>query len=172
MCPAGAFRTSTTMIRVNILALGLAAAIGNSVAFSPLGIHDLLQESFQAVPSSPSDPTPFPVHHATRSFWMAGAPGVNPLAREGSSGPLTTEADVCIIGSGITGVSVAYHLSELLKKDNKIQSDPLSVVIFEARDFCELLFRPLDATYCIWFSFFQVPGQQVLYYPKAGADCD
>ena len=102
---------------------------------------------------------------------MASAPGLNPLAREGSSGPLTTDADVCIIGSGITGVSVAYHLSELLKKDNEIQSDQLSVVIFEARDFCELPFHPLNATYCIWFSF-QVPGQQVLYPLKAGADCD
>jgi hypothetical protein len=122
------------MTRVNILALGLAAVMGNSVAFSPLGFHDLLQESFQAVPLLPS----LPVHNATRSFWMAGAPGVNPLAREGSSGPLTTDADVCIIGSGITGVSVAYHLAELLKKNDEIRSDPFSVVILEARDFCEL----------------------------------
>jgi FAD dependent oxidoreductase len=136
------------MTRVNLLALGLAAAMGNSVAFSPLGLHDdLLQESFQAVLPSPSDSTPFPVHNATHSFWLAGAPGVNPLAREGSSGPLTTNADICIIGSGITGVSVAYHLAEMLKKDNETGSDPLSVVILEARDFCELLFHLLNATY-------------------------
>ncbi|SRR6266702_1897038 len=162
-CAAGAFRTPATMTRVNILALGLVAVIGNSAAFSPLGLRNPLQESFQAIPSLPSDSTSFPVHNATRSFWMAGAPGVNPLAREGSSGPLTTDADVCIIGSGITGVSVAYHLSELLKKDNEIRSDPLSVVILEARDFCEFPVPFLNATY--WFSF-QVLGQQVLYLPK------
>ncbi|KAH8980511.1 FAD dependent oxidoreductase [Lactarius hatsudake] len=126
------------MTRVNILrlTLGLVAVMGNSAAFSPLGPHNPLQEPFQAVHSLPSDSTSFPVHNATRSFWMAGAPGANPLAREGSSGPLTTDADVCIIGSGITGVSVAYHLSELLKKDSETRSDPLSVVILEARDFC------------------------------------
>ena len=123
------------MTRVNIVALGLAAAMGNSVAFSLLGLHDLLQESFQTVPSFSSKS--FPAHNATRSFWMAGGPVVNPLAHEGSSGPLTTDADVCIIGSGITGVSVAYHLAEVLKKDDGLRSDPLSVVILEARDFCE-----------------------------------
>ena len=118
------------MTRINILTLGLVVAMGSSVAISSgsLGLHDLLQESFQAAPSE----SPFPVHNATRSYWMAGVPGVNPLAREGSSGPLTTDADVCIIGSGITGVSVAYHLSQLMGKD------PLSVVILEARDFCAL----------------------------------
>jgi hypothetical protein len=149
------------MTRVNTLALGLAAVIGNAVAFSPLDLHDLFQESFLA---ATSDSTQFPVHNATRSFWMAGAPGVNPLAHEGSSGPLTTDADVCIIGSGITGVSVAYHLSELLKKkdDNETRSDPLNVVIFEARDFCERPLR-LNATYP--YSF-QVLGLQVLYHPK------
>jgi hypothetical protein len=158
------------MTRVNILALGIAAALGNSVAFSPLGHHDLLQESFQA---TPSDSRPFPVHNASRSFWMASAPGVNPLAREGSSGPLTTDADVCIIGSGITGVSVAYHLSEMLKKeDNETRSDPLSVVIFEARDFCELPFHSSEHNlflllFCV---FFQVLGQQVLYHPKLAID--
>jgi hypothetical protein len=139
------------MTRVNILALGLVVVMGNSAAFSPLGLHDPLQESFQAVPLLPSDST-FPVYNATRSFWMAGAPGVNPLAREGSSGPLTTNADVCIIGSGITGVSVAYHLSELLKKDNETRSDSLSVVILEARDFCELPFHLLNATYLVFLS--------------------
>ena len=133
------------MTRINILALGLVATIGTSVAFSssPLGLHDLLQESFQSAPSE----SPFPVRNATRSFWMEGAPGVNPFAHEGSSGHLTTDADVCIIGSGITGVSVAYHLSELM------DTDPLSVVIFEARDFCApSVFLPYHCE-CSLFSF-------------------
>ncbi len=45
------------------------------------------------------------------------------------------EADICVIGSGITGVSVAYHLSKLFG-NNATSQEALSVVIFEARDFC------------------------------------
>jgi glycine/D-amino acid oxidase-like deaminating enzyme len=62
------------------------------------------------------------------------------LAAEGSDGPFTGDADICIIGSGITGVSAAYHLAlaaergDLPRADN---SGPLRVVILEARDFCE-----------------------------------
>jgi cation diffusion facilitator CzcD-associated flavoprotein CzcO len=66
---------------------------------------------------------------------MHGAPDVNPLARIGSTGPLTANADICIIGSGITGVSVAYHLSKLLGDDATLR-DALNIVILEARDFC------------------------------------
>ncbi|KAH9957017.1 FAD dependent oxidoreductase-domain-containing protein [Russula dissimulans] len=96
-----------------------------------------LPDQFQAnlPPSLQSASESFPVPNGTRSFWMAAAPGVNPLARAGSTGPLTVDADVCIIGSGIAGVSVAYHLSKLFG-DNVTSQDPLSVVILEARDFC------------------------------------
>jgi glycine/D-amino acid oxidase-like deaminating enzyme len=66
---------------------------------------------------------------------MYGAPDANPLARVGSTGSLTADADICIIGSGITGVSVAYHLSKLLGDDATLQ-DALNIVILEARDFC------------------------------------
>ncbi|KAH9933172.1 FAD dependent oxidoreductase [Epithele typhae] len=46
---------------------------------------------------------------------------------EGSTGPLTPFADVCIIGSGISGLSAAYNLAD---------EPGLGVVVFEARDFC------------------------------------
>ncbi|KAJ7923506.1 FAD dependent oxidoreductase [Mycena leptocephala] len=65
-----------------------------------------------------------PVPNPTRSFWI-DTPGANPLAAEGSDGPFVDDADICIIGSGITGVSAAYHLA----------TAPLRVVILEARDF-------------------------------------
>ncbi|KAF8141326.1 FAD dependent oxidoreductase [Boletus edulis] len=83
-----------------------------------------------------SDPKPagLPSQNPTRSFWANSSPDANPLSREGSTGPLITDADVCIIGSGITGVGVAYHLSEAIET-NVLQS-PLKVVILEARDFC------------------------------------
>ncbi|KZV72829.1 FAD dependent oxidoreductase [Peniophora sp. CONT] len=74
-----------------------------------------------------------PVTNPTKAFWTHSTPDCNPLAAEGSDGPLTAEADVCIIGSGITGVSIAYHLSNLIKKGDS--ANP-RVVIIEARDFC------------------------------------
>ena len=84
-----------------------------------------------------ADPAPLPVPNPTRSFWIDSAPDANPLAKQGSTGPLTHDSDICIIGSGITGVSAAYHISRLLA-DNPSSSTPLKVVILEARDFCEI----------------------------------
>ena len=74
-----------------------------------------------------------PHENPTKSFWTHGTEDANPLAKEGSKGPLTTDADIVIIGSGITGVGTAYHLSGLAGAENL----PLSVLILEARDFCE-----------------------------------
>ncbi|KAG7448005.1 FAD dependent oxidoreductase [Guyanagaster necrorhizus] len=67
-----------------------------------------------------------PAANPTRSFWI-DTPDANPLGGEGSTGVLTQDADVCIIGSGITGVSAAYHLSN---------NSGLKVIVLEARDFC------------------------------------
>ncbi|KAG9308140.1 FAD dependent oxidoreductase [Chiua virens] len=78
-------------------------------------------------------PAGLPSPNPTRSFWTHSSPDANPLASEGSTGPLTTDADVCIIGSGFTGIGVAYHLSEAIEA-NVLQS--LKVVVLEARDFC------------------------------------
>jgi hypothetical protein len=77
-----------------------------------------------------SNSTGLPVPNPTHSFWI-DSPHANPLAKEGSSGPLTKDADVCIIGAGITGVSSAYHLAQKLGTGK-------TVVILEARDFCEV----------------------------------
>ncbi|TFK48504.1 FAD dependent oxidoreductase [Heliocybe sulcata] len=77
-------------------------------------------------------PASLPVPNPTKSYWLHGESGVNPLASEGSEGPLTADADICVIGAGITGVSTAYHLSKLVR--NPVR--PLKVVILEARDFC------------------------------------
>ena len=80
-------------------------------------------------------PPSLPVHNSTKSFWTHGSHDANPLARAGSEDELTEDADVCIVGSGITGVSTAYHLSKSL--ENEVARDaPLKAVILEARDFC------------------------------------
>jgi hypothetical protein len=78
-----------------------------------------------------------PVANPTISYWTHGPNGVhqhdaNPLADYGSTGALTKDADVCIIGAGITGVSAAYHLSKMWPRDRM----PLKTVVLEARDFC------------------------------------
>lgn len=79
------------------------------------------------------EPAGLPVPNPSRAFWTHGEPDCNPLAREGSDGPLASDADVCIIGSGITGVSCAYHLAQLQGRHDH----PLKIVILEARDFCQ-----------------------------------
>ncbi|KAJ3994462.1 DAO-domain-containing protein [Lentinula boryana] len=75
-----------------------------------------------------------PVANATKSFWI-NTPGANILANEGSSGPLTEDADVCIIGSGMTGVSAAYHLAKALE-GSETSSLHVKAVVLEAREFC------------------------------------
>ncbi|KAG6827497.1 hypothetical protein H0H92_011550 [Tricholoma furcatifolium] len=83
----------------------------------------------------PAPPHPgrlgLPVSNSTHSFWI-NTPGANPLAKEGSEGNLVDDADIVIIGSGITGVSAAYHLARNLNSGGS----PSKVVILEARDFC------------------------------------
>ncbi|CAE7057312.1 unnamed protein product [Rhizoctonia solani] len=77
---------------------------------------------------------PLPIPNPTKSFWLDSEPSANPLGQVGSTGPLPDAADVVIIGSGITGCSTAYHLSQLFQKSGGKKGR--SVVILEARDFC------------------------------------
>ncbi|KAH9852000.1 FAD dependent oxidoreductase [Lenzites betulinus] len=89
------------------------------------------QQAVLEGPAQSSQAASLPVPNPTKSFWL-DTPDANPLAKEGSDGPLTADADIVILGSGITGVSAAYHLSRLLSATDQ----PLKVVILEARDFC------------------------------------
>lgn len=78
-----------------------------------------------------------PVPNPTHSFWI-NLPGANPLGKEGSQDDVTPDADICIIGSGITGVSAAYHLARNLPTTDCV---PSKVVILEARDFCKAFIK-------------------------------
>ncbi|KAF7308157.1 DAO domain-containing protein [Mycena chlorophos] len=83
-------------------------------------------------------PAALPHPNPTHSFWTH-TPGANPLASEGSTGPLTDAADVCIVGSGITGVSASYHLAKAVKVGTlpvPAGKSRLRAVVLEARDFC------------------------------------
>lgn len=101
------------------LVVGCLAAVDNVAQF-PVNI-------------SPHEPASLPVANSTRSYW--NTPDANPLAAEGSEGPLTDDADICIIGSGMSGTSAVYHLA---RYSEKADSKSLKVVVLEARDFCKL----------------------------------
>ncbi|KAI0750588.1 FAD dependent oxidoreductase [Irpex lacteus] len=93
-----------------------------------------LQASPQTVDGRPSV---LPLTNSTVSYWMKYLDKDHkPALNHGSEGTLTNEADICIIGSGITGVSTAYHLSQAIASGEKVTKDPLKVVILEAREFC------------------------------------
>lgn len=94
----------------------------------PLGVYSTDVEHFNDYTLNRASPAPLPVPNSTKSFWLHPQSVVNPLADEGSDGYLVQDADVCIIGSGITGVSSAYHLSREIPGKK--------VVVLEAREFC------------------------------------
>ena len=92
------------------------------------------------------EPAPLPVSNPTVPFWSAHPESDNPLAKVGSQGPLTHDADVCIIGTGTTGVSAAYHVARGVA-ERPLSKDPLKIVLLEARDFCEFAKRPKGDIY-------------------------
>jgi len=100
-----------------------------AVPLNQLPIH---QKVLQA--PTKSKPAELPAANPTRSFWI-NTPNANPLAREGSEGLLTSDVDVCIIGSGITGVSTAYHLAKTIESRGNDVS--LRTLILDAREFCK-----------------------------------
>lgn len=95
---------------------------------------DALDDDENTLRNSSRRTADLPTPNPSKSFWTDSSPGCNPLAREGSEGALTSEADVCIIGSGITGISCAYHLSRMSPSDK-----PLKIAVLDARDFCKCL---------------------------------
>ncbi|KAI0032695.1 FAD dependent oxidoreductase [Vararia minispora EC-137] len=101
----------------------------------PLNQDHHVQHALETWPDR--GPASLPVPNPSKSFWIDSSPDANVLAVEGSNGPLTTDVDVCIIGSGITGVSVAYHLAKLVQAKSEFGlKSPVHAVVLEARDFC------------------------------------
>ncbi|THU98084.1 DAO-domain-containing protein [Dendrothele bispora CBS 962.96] len=83
-------------------------------------------------PTSEHPPASLPVSNPTKSFWI-NTPNANPLANEGSQGALTKEADVCVIGSGMAGISAVYHMANAVVGHSERK---LEAVVLEAREFC------------------------------------
>lgn len=74
-----------------------------------------------------------PQNTTTSSFWLKD-PHTSFASR--SSKPLPAEADIVIIGSGITGASIARTLLENGIKSNTSNPETPSVIMVEARDIC------------------------------------
>ena len=90
------------------------------------------------------EPAGLPVSNPTIPLWSAH-PEDNPLAKVGSEGPLTSDADVCIIGTGTTGTSAAYHVAKSVA-ETPLQGDPLKIVLLEARDFCTSCIQTMSSS--------------------------
>lgn len=73
----------------------------------------------------------FPVDNPTVSFWQRNL-NITPSPTEGCEQPLPSDVDICIIGSGITGVGAAYHLAQQFSQEQR----SIKAVILEAREFC------------------------------------
>jgi hypothetical protein len=95
---------------------------------------DQLDISQKILESTEPKPAPLPVPSPTQSFWMTE----NELAKHGSEDVPDNDADIVIIGSGITGVGAAYHIARMLAEKDK-SGVPKKVVILEARDFCKII---------------------------------
>ena len=67
----------------------------------------------------------FPVANPTLSYWRSELHEIDSFRSE----QFPSECDVLIVGSGISGVSTAYHILN----DNPL---PPSVVLLEARKIC------------------------------------
>lgn len=81
-----------------------------------------------------------PSLNSTTSFWLDLPPEERPLANVGSTGSLTQDADICVIGSGITGVGVVWHLVKNLQ-DSLEDSPKTKIVLLEARQFCKVILQ-------------------------------
>ncbi|KAE8157536.1 FAD dependent oxidoreductase-domain-containing protein [Aspergillus tamarii] len=76
---------------------------------------------------------PGPLRESTSSFWLKDP---HPQLANMQSPDLPQEADVVIIGSGITGASIARTLLEESGQPGKINKGRPAIVMLEARDCC------------------------------------
>ena len=104
----------------------------------PLGAYTDQHDALSKQTDRPNT-TGLPTDNPTKSFWQTEVLGY-PASNEGSESALTSDADVCIIGSGITGVSAAYHLAKHFATHGT-PSKPIKAVILEAREFCK--YKPI-----------------------------
>ncbi|BGP11666.1 hypothetical protein JCM10049v2_007586 [Rhodotorula toruloides] len=97
---------------------------------SPLQTHGWPSDSNHFPPSPPPHPDPLP------SYWLQNFSSV--LTHAGMDAELPQEADVVVIGSGLTGTCFVDELVRLLTGDEggRFEGRTVKVVVLEARTFC------------------------------------
>ena len=114
--PAIRFKCKITARRLAVL-FALISLIASYNMIVPVFLNKGAGERIVLDQVESHSPAGLPVENPTPSFWTSSAPDANPLAFEGSEGPLTRDADICIMGSGITGGSdiwIAWRLADLM----------------------------------------------------------
>ena len=96
---------------------------------------------FHHATASASSHVSLPSLNSTTSFWLALPPEESPLANVGSTGSLTQDADICVIGSGITGVGVVWHLVKNFQDHSLKDGAKMKIVLLEARQFCKIILQ-------------------------------
>jgi hypothetical protein len=104
-------------------------AMGNALSLVRLALTEFLDNlrAFQTIQERIQRSPGFPLPNPTRSFWSYPP---SPIATHSSQFP--TYADFVIIGSGITGASVARRLLNNLHGEGH----NAKVLMLEARDAC------------------------------------
>lgn len=74
----------------------------------------------------------FPHPHPTLSFWLQGTRN-NALIGHRTTDTIPSDADVVIIGAGMSGAATAYHI---LKGHDSTRGSLPNVLILEAREAC------------------------------------
>lgn len=97
---------------------------------SPLAKDEYVDTSTKGMKSVSPVPCPLPTdpNKATVSYWMSTTP---PSTVPTSLPDPPSRTDIAIIGTGITGVSCAYHLLNTLSSDSAS-----SILLLDAREFC------------------------------------
>ncbi|GAA5964276.1 hypothetical protein JCM3765_002794 [Sporobolomyces pararoseus] len=85
-------------------------------------------------PSGSFSPSDAPNDGPLDSFWTKNF--TSPLSDQGKDLQLPEQADVVVIGSGLTGVFAVDQLVEQLSKTGLTSSEKLKIVVLEARGFC------------------------------------
>jgi ribulose 1,5-bisphosphate synthetase/thiazole synthase len=75
-----------------------------------------------------------PVPNRTQPFWLQER---HALAKHVSSQEVPAEADIVIVGSGISGATCAHYLFKELEKRGQASQEKVTVVMLEADALCE-----------------------------------